>query len=542
MAGGQSQEFATISVTGSAIGTPLDSLLMAAEIQPGSTPSYELCKTIYTYHPLGAKMVELPIRLAQSQERKITIALGPEERIKEAFEREWKALSADKHIFNVMRISRIYGISAVALGAVGITTDKAVNYSELYKKQIYFNVLDPLNTAGSLVLNQNPNAPDFQKHNNIAVSGQAYHRSRSCVMLNEEPIYIEYTSSAFGFVGRSVYQRALFPMKSFVQSMITDDLVTKKAGVLVAMIKQLGSVSDKVMQGLMGIKRAFLKGAQTGNVISIGHEDKVESLNMQNTDTAMTTARKNILDNIASSASMPATLINNETFASGFADGSEDAKAVAQYIESIRTSMAPLYEFFDKIVMYRAWNPDFYKAIQTEFPEYEGIDYLSAFYQWSNSFKAEWPSLLIEPESDLIEIDEAKVKSVMSVGQLLLPMADPDNKARIFQWMQDNLNANETLFSTALDLDFEAMANYEPPAPPGGEGGGQGGAQGGQAQKGPIEQLTRSDGDTPLQIPAPAWETLGNGATQPAPMLKVHGTVSSPQASPVRPGVKMAFK
>lgn len=532
MAGGQSQEFATISVTGSALGTPLNSLLMAEEIQPGSSPSYELCKTIYTYHPLGAKMVELPIRLAQSQKRKITIALGPEERIKDAFEREWEAISADKHIFNVMRLSRIYGISAVAVGADKQNTNKPINYSDLYKQQIYFNVLDPLNTAGSLVLNQNPNAPDFQKHTSIAVSGQAYHRSRSCVMLNEEPIYIEYTSSAFGFVGRSVYQRALFPLKSFVQSMITDDLVTKKAGVLVACIKQLGSISDKVMQQLMGIKRNFLKQSQTGNVISVGHEDKVESLNMQNTDTAMTTARKNILDNIASSASMPAVLINNETFASGFADGSEDAKAVAQYIEGIRAAMGTLYEFFDKIVMYRAWNPEFYKTIQAEFPEYEGIPYLTAFYQWSNSFKAEWPSLLIEPESELIKNAEAKVKSVITVGQVMLPLADPDNKARILQWMQDNLNGNETLFTTALDLDFDAMANYEPPQAEGGEGGDDGSTK-------PLEQLTRSDDADYLQLPAPVWTTMGNGKTQPAKTLPQQGTVVRPQT---RPGVKQAFR
>jgi len=33
-----------------------------------------------------------------------------------------------------------------------------------------------------------------------------------------------YTQAAFGFVGRSVYQRPLYPLKSFVQTMITDDL------------------------------------------------------------------------------------------------------------------------------------------------------------------------------------------------------------------------------------------------------------------------------------------------------------------------------
>jgi hypothetical protein len=529
--GADDEGTASIGITGSTLGTPLDNLLMAPEIQPGSAPSYQLCKTIYLYHPLGAKMVEVPLNIAQSQRRDISIQNGPEDKIREAFEAEWEKMGADKHIYNVMRISRIYGIGAVVYGAVGVPTDRPLDLKKLGDLQLYFNVVDPLNTAGSLVLNQNPNSPDFQKHTSVSVAGQAYHRSRACVMLNEEPIYIEYTTSAFGFVGRSVYQRALFPLKSFVQSMITDDLVTKKAGLLVAMIKQLGSISDKVMQQLMGIKRNFLKQAVTGNVISVGHEDRVEAIDMTNTATGMTTARKNILDNIASSASMPAQLINNETMAEGFGEGTEDAKNIARYIDGIRKQMQPLYEFFDELVMYRAWSPDFYKAIQTEFPEYANIPYVKAFYDWRNSFKAEWPSLLIEPESEQIKTDEIRMKSLVSVVQVLAPQVDPDNKGRVFQWFQDNLNSNKVLFKIALDLDIEALAQYEPPAPPGGEGSPSD-QEGGQGK--PIEQLTRSDAaDNTWDAPGIELSNAGNGRTMPAPRLP-------PDVSDrgVRPGVK----
>ena len=33
--------------------------------------------------------------------------------------------------------------------------------------------------------------------------------------MNQSPIYIEFTNSAFGFVGRSVYQRRLVPDENF---------------------------------------------------------------------------------------------------------------------------------------------------------------------------------------------------------------------------------------------------------------------------------------------------------------------------------------
>src|SRR5258708_24549448 len=87
------QGFAGIGT--SQLSTPLVDILMAEAIQPGSSPSYQLCKTIWAYHPLGDKIAAGPINVAQSQERKITIPGGPEARLKEAFDNAWKRLGGD---------------------------------------------------------------------------------------------------------------------------------------------------------------------------------------------------------------------------------------------------------------------------------------------------------------------------------------------------------------------------------------------------------------------------------------------------------------
>jgi hypothetical protein len=457
---------ATLEVIGSSVGTCLQSLLLCDDIVPGSEPSYELCKIVYLYHPLGKKMVEKPIDIAMSQQRQISIPNSPEEAVRDAFLKEWGALGVDNHIFNVMRLSRIYGIASVAYGALGVPTNKPIDPTELAQLDLYFSVFDPMNTAGSLVLNQDPNAPDFQKHSSISVNGQPYHRSRACTIMNEEPIYISYTSSAFGFVGRSVYQRALFPLKSFVQSMITDDLVTRKAGVIIAKTKQAGSIVDRMMQKTMGLKRNYIKEAETGNVISIGTEEDIGSIDLKNADTGMTVARKNILENIASAASMPAKMLNNETLAEGFGEGTEDAKSNAEFINGIREEMQSLYTFFDKIVQYRAWNPEFYKTIQAQFPEFKNVSYKKAFYDWTNSFEAKWPSLLIEPESELAKIDEIKLKSAIAATEVLLPNLDPDNRAALIDWLALSLNDNKMLFKHPLMLDIDALRNYTPPTAP----------------------------------------------------------------------------
>jgi hypothetical protein len=485
-----------IGITGGLTTALVEMLANNDDIQPGSAPGYQLCKTIYEYHPLGAKLVEKPLEIAQSQPREISVPDSPETRVKEAFEQEWVRMGCSTHIFSIMKLARTYGVASLAVMEEGVPVGDPLNYENLYKSNLSINIYDPMNTAGSLVLNQNPMAIDFQHVTEIAVNGTAFHRSRSLTMMNEQPMYISYTASGFGFVGRSVYQRSLYPLKSFLQTTVTDDLVARKAGALVAKIKQPGSIINNAMMKLFAPKRQVVKEAENGGVISIGTEEDIESINLQNLEGPLTVARKNILENVASASGMPAKMLTEETFAEGFGEGTEDAKAVARYIDRVREQMQPLYDFFDRIVMYRAWNPNFYKIIQSEYKEYKQMPYNQAFYKWKNSFTSKWPSLLTEPDSELVKVDEVRLRAVLAWLQLMLPQSDPDNKARMIEWAVDNFNSLKFLFDTPLVLDYEELANHEPEpqmgamqgGPPGqkppgqnpqmGGGGGMGGKAG----------------------------------------------------------------
>ncbi len=451
---------ATVNLNSSALGAELQNLLTCGDIQPGSDVSYSLCKALFLFHPLGAKMVEEPIRIAQSQRRKITVPDGPEELVVEAFEREWKKLNVDSLIFNLIRIGRIYGVGSIVYGTEGVPADQPIDPFDLADHALFFNVFDPLNTAGSLVLNQDPNSPDYQKPIAVTVQGTTYHRSRTCVFLNEAPVYIAYTSSAFGYVGRSVYQRVLYPMKSFIQSMITDDMVTRKAGVLIAKMKQPGSIINQIMASLYAAKRELLKQAETDNVLGITTDESIESLNLMNVDGANSAARKNIIENIATGTPMPAKLLLQESFAEGFGEGSEDAKHIAQFIDNFRIEVQSIYDFFDRIVQHRAWNRSFYDTVKNVAPEYADVPYRQAFYAWQNSFAAEWPSLITEPDSEKIKVDETKGKNIVSTLEVFLPNVSPTAKAALLEWAADNLNENKLMFTTPLVLDWEEIAEF----------------------------------------------------------------------------------
>lgn len=462
--GGEGFAFLSASSPGSA----LTAILLAEDIIPGSLPSYQLCKTLYVAHPLGQKIAEGPINMAQSQDREITIPGGPESRLIPAFQREWRNLGvigADRLIKQAMVLARVYGISTLAIGDRNGKPSDPLPFDKIHELDLFFNVFDPLNTAGSLVLDQNPNSADYQKPRLVRAGNQEWHPSRVVVMMNEEPIYIDFTVSGFGFVGRSVYQRALFPLKTFVQSMITDDMVVKKIALLIWKAKAPSSALSQQILNVFRWKRDQLKGGLTGNVMMIGHEEEVASLNFQNLDGPYRLTRENMLKNIATGAGgMPARMLDMETLAEGFGEGSEDAKQIARFIDRVRIEMHPFYARLDEIVQRKAWTQDFYRGIQKDYPEYRRVPYETAFYQWKNDFTAIWPNLLTEPDSEKAKVADVKFKSAVALLETLSPLLpDQDNKAELAGWIADQVNEQKELFTSPLILDLDAIRDYEPP-------------------------------------------------------------------------------
>lgn len=440
-------------------GSPLYQILMAPDIVPGDEPSYEICKVLMAYHPLGEKLTLTPVELAQSQERIITVQDGPEDELKEAFTKEWASLRASEHLATLGQLSRGYGISSIAMMTDGTPLNRPISPRDLWKSAVSFNLLDPLNTSGSLVLNQNPKSPDFQKVTGVAIGGQPLHRSRSITLQNGSPLYIMWTSSAFGFTGRSVFQRILYPLKTYIETMITNRLVVIKTGVLVAKIQSPGSIITELMERVAGVKRDLLKEASTGNVLSIGTEDDIKSLDFTNMEGPFTMARKFNLDDIATGAGMPAIIINQETFAEGFGEGTEDAKKVSKYVGGVRVWLQPAYTWMDHIVMARAWNPELYERIQKKYPDqYGSVPFVAAFFKWQNSFQALWPNFLEEPESEEIKVDEVKFKAVIAAFEVVYPtLPTPNLKATLIRWLEECFNERKELFPSPLELDFEDL-------------------------------------------------------------------------------------
>lgn len=442
------------------LGSNLREILECDDLLPGDAPSYATAKKIWLFHPLGLKMVESPIRLAQSQEREISISRGPEELLVEHFQKAWKELDMSAQLYSVKAQSRVYGLAGIGVGERGRDQGEPIDLKSIYKSDLYFNVFDPLNIPG-LIVNQDPNSPDFLKPRDVVVQGKLWHRSRVRVLQNEFPVYIAWTDSSYSYSGRSCFQRGLYPLKSFLQTMITDDLVSRKAGLLVARMQQPGSIVDRIQSAMYSVKRVLLRQAKTGDVIGIGVDESIESVNMRNVDGSMRESRSNIIKNIATSDDMPAKLLTAESYVEGFGEGTQDAYAVAQYIDRFRTGMDGDYAWADAIVQRRAWSPEFYETVQKRYPDdYGRVEYETAFQEWRNSFKTTWPSLVKEEPSKAIEVDKSEVEGAIAGIQVLSPLLQdsPRNQVALVKWFADAVNSRKNMLQgTFLQIDFDEL-------------------------------------------------------------------------------------
>jgi hypothetical protein len=64
---------------------------------------------------------------------------------------------------------------------------------------------------------------------------------------------------------------------------------------------------------------------------------------------------------------------------------------------------------------------------------------------------------LREPDSDQVKVDDTKMKAAISVYQILEFSFDPENKARLIQWLADAITNNKLLYASPLNLDYKTL-------------------------------------------------------------------------------------
>lgn len=346
----------------------LQDLLLANDIEAGSVASYQVCKAIYNYHPLGAKIVSSSVYNAFANGRTVSFVDINDSQLVDDYNNLFFSLDCQRVINQAIILSRVYGSSAIYVGHKG--KDLSLPLEIHPDDDIYFNVLDPLtfNAYNSDSLNQL--SDNYLRHgDNITIAGSVVHPSRLLFInnRNEMPTYGEFSASSFGFNGRSDYQRCLVLLRTYIRVLQADEFIIDKAGSVIAKIdagnagfSNISSAITKayrsMIQQLRGSPESSAKGRYSGGVITIGHDDTIETLNLQNINETVEGVRKRLLNDIASCCNMPASIMSDEAMAQGFSDGKEDALKEARYLKSVQNNAIFIYDWLDGILIKQLLN------------------------------------------------------------------------------------------------------------------------------------------------------------------------------------------
>lgn len=374
--------------------------------------SYKSARNLYLANPMARKVVEKPIEYAMAKRPEVKMPGCPDDLINEIW-REWDKLKCDDVVATAQRNKKIYGASAIILGIEGQSTSVPATPQTVRAFPIWFNVADALQMAGN-IFDLDINSPNYGRLKTINVVGRIYPRGRYHYESNGDMLYLDFEASNFNFAGRSVYRAIVTPLEAYKESFKTFQRICKFTGVIIH--KQ---ESPALNQGMSHQVRAgnisALKNLDAESVVSVGAKDSIENLQFDHVEDAMK-ARQAIIEDIASGAGIPSKLLLEDSFASLLSSGSEDYRAVVQWIEAYqRKEIEPLLRYMWRVLATRVITEQKFAEYQAAEPELSGTLHSEALNDWLQQMEVEWPKLIPQTEQELQESKAKKLDSIQSV-------------------------------------------------------------------------------------------------------------------------------
>ena len=323
------------------------------------------------YHPLMLAITGKPFLDALSRGFEYVFDDAPPE-AKERFAKV--ADSATQPVIRVFKLALSYGAAGIGIVVSGEDASKPIDtgwFSQNLENGFSFNTFDSLVTAGSFITDLDPNSTEFQKVIDFSVRGKRYHFSRCKAVFNplEDPNYLQYESSAYGFVSASILKRALPALQQYLRLRIAETLLTKKVASFVIKQDVKQSVYEKISETINSFKRSKVEDLTGGDAITIGIDDSIESFDLANSSQTINALDELNMNSLASSTGWQASYLKHSMLSTGFADGSNDAAQIDKMLYSVQRFTKELFEWIDDILFYIAWTDGFIDEIANQSPD-----------------------------------------------------------------------------------------------------------------------------------------------------------------------------
>lgn len=426
------------------------------EILDADDISYQLIQKILLDCPFGMLLAGSGIQKALSVGRTINGQAIPEMAIKR-LEKTMLKEGQNKIIVDTMINAYSFGFSTLVLGQYDQETTSPLDYRTLADNKPFFNCVDPLNTSGSGIYNQDPLHRNFKQAPEIVtVRGVPFHSSRCFPIFNpfEPALFLGWNAASYSFAPASIFRRVLPYLQQYIRYDMAVDVMIDKMGVLVYAGGKGGrSVADQQMQSVVGWMIEKIKSAMSGNVIKINEGETVSSIDLAHLSQTSTTTREIIVKNIAlnSSDAYPDSELLSQLLGGGLHNGAQDKSKIDEWVKLHQNAAEPLFDFTDSIMMQLAWrDPAWYAEFQKNTPDYKNVSQDRAIAMWTKAFEYEWNSAT--PETDEQKIAKAKSKAEIAQGVMQTASMNGVPPSQLIQLFGDYIeNINDT---GALDNKF----------------------------------------------------------------------------------------
>lgn len=408
--------------------------------------TYQECKDIYRFWPLGKRVASSLPNFAMSADREIIVKDSPSE-IVDQFKKTAESLQLDKQIRKCSIYSRVFGLAAMFVACENVAVTKNLTRKDVLNNRIVFNVLDPLNIAGIRV-NQDANSLQYQKVEQIQINGgQVVGSKRATAIFNDLPLYLKFSPSTFSFSGPSIYQNMTGVIKSWNRAIVALERIATKAGSIVVKSNSLAHASGI---DIAATKRnlQLIRNMENDGIAALNEGGEIEFFQLNGVAEIDSIINQLNTSLMMALSDTPSAILLDKNLANGFADGSEDMKAIIMSVDNFRKlALSPLYNFADPFVMYKAWDDEFIETMKKEYPDlYRGMSNIEILTSWVQGFSFKWGNLYPEPEKDRLDTNSVKLDLLQKAKELGANDAD----------LTEELNSMD-IFDNEFDLDSSEL-------------------------------------------------------------------------------------
>ena len=378
--------------------------------------SYEECRDIYRFWPLGKRVASALPNFAMSAGRKFIIKNAPPEVI-DKIEKTAIDMNIEAIVNNACIYARIYGIAFIYI-ANKDTPDKPFLYKDILEPHS-FNILDPLAMGGSIRIDIDPTSPFFNKPVDYRIKGNLVHSQRIFYCTNDIPLYYKWNPSSYSWSGPSIYQNMTLLIRSWNRSIIAIQRMATKAASIIVKRKDISydtGVSLKAIEHNLNM----IRNMENDGIASVRTGEEIEFFQLTGI------AEIDVIINKLHSALMmalndtPSGILLDKNLAQSMSDGDNDMKAIIIAVDKFRKdTLTPIYNFLDKFLLYKAFDADFIKDIIKKYPDlYAKMGVNLIRENWISNYTFEYNNIYPLSENEMADTQSKQLDNMQKIKDL----------------------------------------------------------------------------------------------------------------------------